>query len=423
MEKFIVPCRFDLMAKYLYVWARDKKISSLFFKELYHKHVETFNGCYEKPDHTIGDGLVHKKNIDDFFKAFNILIEDMKKNGYDKNYPIPMGNNGVICNGSHRLIVSYYYNIEPILKYYGNGNCIYNYKFFINRNDKSLSNLKQIYADTMALEYINHNNNLRTMIVWPIAYNKLEEKNSEFKKIIDEYGTIYYDKTVHLSKKGVSNLIEECYRGEEWIGGMFPNGSKGSNAKLEFCYQDAPTVCFLFCINDVEKLLEMKEKCRQLFGIGKHSVHTSDYYQDTFRITSSLLNKNSVQFLNNFKGIQSNTRNLLINYFNTIEKEKNDYCLTSSLILEMYGLRNAKDVDYLHKYDYQISNPNIGLHIGIWLSYYHENKDEIIYNPNYHFYFNGYKFATLDVIKRMKENRLEEKDKVDIKLINDSNIL
>ena len=36
----------------------------------------------------------------------------------------------------------------------------------------------------------------------------------------------------------------------------------------------------------------------------------------------------------------------------------------------------------------------------------------------YHFYFNGFKFATLEVIRKMKENRGEPKDINDIKLIN-----
>ena len=38
-------------------------------------------------------------------------------------------------------------------------------------------------------------------------------------------------------------------------------------------------------------------------------------------------------------------------------------------------------------------------HNGIWLSYYTKTKDDIIYNPDNHFYFNGFKFATLDIFK------------------------
>ena len=39
--------RFDLMAKYLYVKYKD--INSNFYKTLYHKHLITFNNCWEHP--------------------------------------------------------------------------------------------------------------------------------------------------------------------------------------------------------------------------------------------------------------------------------------------------------------------------------------------------------------------------------------
>ena len=47
-----------------------------------------------------------------------------------------------------------------------------------------------------------------------------------------------------------------------------------------------------------------------------------------------------------------------------------------------------------------------------------EKKDDIIYNPRFHFYSFGIKFASIDVVKSMKEHRNEEKDKVDVNLIN-----
>ena len=61
---------------------------------------------------------------------------------------------------------------------------------------------------------------------------------------------------------------------------------------------------------------------------------------------------------------------------------------------------------------------NIGIHDGKWLSYYQTDKDNIIYNPNNNFYFNGVKLATLDVVKKMKETRNEQKDRDDLKLFN-----
>ena len=52
-----------------------------------------------------------------------------------------------------------------------------------------------------------------------------------------------------------------------------------------------------------------------------------------------------------------------------------------------------------------------------WLSYYTKLKEDIIYNPENHFYFNGFKFASLNMIREMKKNRNELKDQSDLKLI------
>lgn len=145
----------------------------------------------------------------------------------------------------------------------------------------------------------------------------------------------------------------------------------------------------------------------------------SDYPHDTFRICSALLNDNSIHFLNNgTNDLSLQTKSLLEKYFNKIKDNNEDYCLTSSLILEMYNLRSAKDIDYLHKDNLRLQLDKIENHQDKWLTYYHKHKDEIIYNPQYHFYFNGFKFATIDVIKKMKENRNELKDLNDIQLIN-----
>ena len=75
---YLHPCRFDLMAKYLYVKAKDKNLKTDFFKELYHKHLLTFNGCREYPDKTKNEIGIAKENINDFINSFDNLIEDMK---------------------------------------------------------------------------------------------------------------------------------------------------------------------------------------------------------------------------------------------------------------------------------------------------------------------------------------------------------
>jgi len=414
-KTYISSCRFDLMAKYLYIKFKEKGIASNFYHELYCNHMTTFNNCNEFVDSEIPNQKP-KKCIEDFITSFDNLILSIKKNGFNSDYPITLGNNRVIVNGAHRLMVSYFYHKQPIFKSMNEpGNMGYNCDFFMNRG--VYPSLSPLYMDTMALEYIKHNPNIRTMILYPTVYP--HNKFGELVQIINQYAYIYYKKRINLTPNGVSNLIKEMYRGEDWIGGLFPKGfSPGGKAERCIGNNAFPTIILLLDMKDLSKCVELKEKCRNLFGLGKHSLHISDYTKDTFRIASSLLNENSIDYLN--KGtndISENTKRLLTQYFEKVGDDNEDYCLTSSIIMEMYGLRQAKDVDYLHICDKKIAINDAGIHDGKWLSYYHTHKHEIIYNTTNHFYFNGYKFANLYVIIKMKENRNEPKDQNDLELI------
>ena len=156
-------------------------------------------------------------------------------------------------------------------------------------------------------------------------------------------------------------------------------------------------------MNDVNKTIDMKNKCRSLFNKEKNSLHMTDFQKDTFRVASTLLNDNSIHFLNNKKKAISNKMQQHLNiYFQKVnELNKDDFCVTSSGILDMYGLRAANDIDYLHYSDLDIGLKYISPHKEKWLSYYHTHKHDIIYNPENYFYFNGFKFASLDCIKML----------------------
>ena len=346
-NSIITSHRFDLMAKYLYVKHFDKKIHTDFFVKLYKSHINTFNGCYEYPG--------TKNNIKQFIDSFDSLIESIKNNNFDKNFPIPIGINNVIINGAHRLVTSYYFKKSIYLNLQNKIGCDYNYSFFLNRRD--FPPLPPIYSDAMALEYININPNIRIMCIYPTAYN--QNKIAIIKNIISKYGYIYYEKTIQLNPNGFNNLIKELYRGEKWIGGLFPTGT---TEKTKLCFDNKPTTFFLVDMNDTNKLVEMKEKCRTLYTLNKHSLHISDYTNDTFRIASSILNKNSIHFLNNFHYVLPNNKILLTNYFKRENKvNKDDNC-----------------------FEWDTLNPVTNI--------------KYIYDPNYHFYFNGYKFTNLNTL-------------------------
>ena len=95
MNGIINQNRFDLMAKLLYIKNFEKNIHSIFYEKLYKEHINTLNKNWEYPG--------TKVKIEDFIESFNNLITSIKKKGFDKNFPIEVGNlNNTLKNGAHR---------------------------------------------------------------------------------------------------------------------------------------------------------------------------------------------------------------------------------------------------------------------------------------------------------------------------------
>ena len=85
----------------------------------------------------------------------------------------------------------------------------------------------------------------------------------------------------------------------------------------------------------------------------------------------------------------------------------------------MDGLREGNDLDYLHNSEEIQGHHLIHSHNEYGIGRYHTNRDNIIYNPENHFYYDDIKFASLEVVKKLKEVRMEQKDIRDIHLINE----
>jgi len=400
------PARFDMMAKHLFV--RHRKLRSCtFFEDLYRAHIKTFNGGNEKtpPKHT----------VDDFVESFQQLIESLGLNDFNSKYAIPLNAHGQICNGSHRLAACLCLGIKPVfslskdLVEQHNGR--YDYRFFLNRQTP-FPPLQRMYADEMALEYVRcDKSHTRSMIIYPVA-----SCTNELIRIVSKYAFVCYQKAVDLNAKGVNNLIKEAYRGEQWIGGMFPPGE--NRIKTQLCFkQGKPTILLVLRMHNTANTIQMKEECRNLFGLGKHSMHVTDAHVDTFRVASSILNENSVHFLNHGIG-DPEAKNLLLRYFDAVPNDqRHNFCITSSMILDLYGIRRAMDVDYLHPEVLDLKKKGIEPHAGKWLTFYPHESESIIFDPRLHFFFNGFKCASLAVMVEMKKRRNLPKDNQDIKLV------
>lgn len=110
---------------------------------------------------------------------------------------------------------------------------------------------------------------------------------------------------------------------------------------------------------------------------------------------------------------------------------KEEICIVGSAVLAALNIRSNKDLDIiiLHAKRDLIKNTEKNFSISTNVECVSKNwmrktnkqvsDDEIILNPENHFYKNGFKFCKLELLKARKKFSTREKDKKDLKEIND----
>ena len=396
--------RFDLIAKYIYAKHRELAVQCGWSARLYEEHIRVFN------NHIEGDGS-GKVGKDAFFKSYHEVLESIKRKGFDADESlIPISRDGVVIDGSHRVAACAIRGITAvsvILDDHPN----FDYRFFRDRG------LDTNWCDAIALEYCGLNQNAHIVVVYPSAVGKDEL----LEEILENDGSIFYRKDVRLNDRGSVNLIRQIYSKEEWLG-SWGNGFSGAQEKARNCFRsNNPLRVFAYETSDLDTARRVKQKIRDLYQIGNHSVHINDSQHETTNLAKIFFNDNSVHFLNNARQKNfSNFFRLFSTYRDWISGaslSKDSFCVDGSSVMSVYGIREAADLDFLHFGHDHITGPVPLINCHNSEAHHHTvARDEIIFDPNNHFFYEGVKFASLDVVRKMKENRAEGKDRHDIAL-------
>lgn len=400
--------RFDLAFKLLYLELKEQKLQ--FIKDIYEEHIRAFSlGKFTEP----GNG--NKNNIDKFFDEFNSIYEDIKRHGFNNSKTlIPLSKRGYLLNGAHRVSSAIFLNksVDTIKVDFVDPK--FDYKFFYKRNVDGL------ILDIVATKFVEYAENTYIAFIWPIAQGKDEELENIIPNIV-------YRKNIYLNPNGAHNLISQIYYGEDWLGDI-DNNFAGSIGKSKECFlNDSDVKVIVFQASSLDVVLMVKENVRKLFNVGKHSIHITDTKEEAIRVARVVFNDNGVHFLNYAKPNKYKSTHIKLDKFKSFIKENkinsSDVVLDSGMVLSLYGIREARDIDFLisdkfSKLKYQ--DKELECH-DEELEYHDEEKNNIIYNPNYYFYFNEIKFISFNQLYRMKKNRAEKNK--DIKDVNDYKIM
>ncbi|MBL1457965.1 MAG: hypothetical protein COA34_008900 [Methylophaga sp.] len=395
--------RLDLAFKLLYLEHKSNCIT--FAEEIYREHIEALTlGSYKEP------GNSEKNSAQSFIDEFEHTFHAISSMGFDQNQSIIPLSSGSIVNGAHR-IASAIVAGKPVacVNIETEAHC-YDYKFFYNRNVRTSS------IEAAVSQFIEKAPNVHIALIWPSAIGHEKE-------LISLIPNIIYRKDINLTGKGAKNLLINVYHSESWLG-SYVNQFKGVQGKLVECFKTTnPLRAIAFQANTHEEVLLIKEKIRALYKLGKHSIHTTDTATEALRVSRILFNDNGVHFLNyaepykysdNFSEIKK-----VHQFLKYSGLKPDDILIDGSLILSLYGIRKNQDIDYLTVREViketlpilNINNHNEEAH------YHGQEKNTLIANPKFHFYYEGIKFISFEQLYKMKKNRGEIKD------INDCNMM
>lgn len=392
--------RFDLAVKLLYL--HNRKYNDAFSRRIYDEHIRSIShGTFKEA------GNDQKNSLDSFVDTFNELYLSIKDSGFDeKKSLIPLSKNGTIINGAHRVACAIALNTQVKCVKVDTVDHFYDYKFFLDRG------LNQGMLDAAATKFIETGTNVYIAIIWPAAKGDLLAVESLIPNII-------YKKQAYLSANGGANLISIVYQGCNWLG-KSAQGFPGVGAKLVECFSGPnPVTAIAFQAPTLTAVQEIKDEIRNVFGIGKHSVHINDTNEEAITTARMLFNDNAIHFLNyaNPSKFQStfDKINTFKDFVKTNEITSTPFVLDAGIVLSLYGLREADDIDYLYVGENSITPEwkNVNHHKDS-LQYHEVSETELVMDPANYFYFDDIKFVAFSQLYRLKSNRMQAKDKNDL---------
>lgn len=210
---------------------------------------------------------------------------------------------------------------------------------------------------------------------------------------------------------------------------------------------------------DALKNLYITTKCkreiRKAVGI-EYAMHINDFHFESIEVGNIVFNENSIDFIKNSKCHGSNFNNFK-RFMNDLKyKYKNfldSIVIYNSAVLSAYGLRDCSDIDFLHdprvvvprNLDSNLSNQNMYFKRGYVIIEDYMGKhfiledspqayndlnlddakcfrvkisiDDLLFNPEYYFYYDGIKYATIKFMHYFKNKRGRPKDIKDVRLM------
>jgi len=400
--------RLDVFARTDFARRRIAGQSDSWSRSLYREWLLTSGTGKEMEDGT-------KISVQDYFRSFESVIDSIEANGFDARLGAIPVRNGVLANGAHRFAVSLVTNQQILIAETNEPTGIYDY-----RSMKKLG-LSPVFIDAMAMSLIQATAKVRGIIIFGEAKSVVDQIEKEIRKTAG----IIIRKRIGLTAIGRRRIVEIAYGHNDWW-----DQTELLEKMTAERFHDCPSHCdVIFTLeSDVNSLQDRKERLRTLLPdqTFERKLHGSDFYFDSVYLAECVLNANSLLFLN-FAPIGSECRILEMlggpnPQFRPWSTEQ-DWCIDGSSVLELFGLRQANDIDFLSVEGSKVPEniQKLGNNHSEAYSRGQINPFEIINDPRNHLIYKGLKFISPSALLLNKFGENDPKSVSDVQLIVSTN--
>lgn len=347
-----------------------------------------------------------KFSIDDYESEYVSVIDSLMHHGFDPEISrVPVGRAGLI-NGAHRVAASLALGIPVEIESSNAPQSTH-----LGYRGLLASGLSQDTVEYMVWRYVQNKQNSRVLVFSNVSRQLFEKSVSKLRSILVNQ-ELYYS-GLALSEIGKRRLVGLCYGHLDWwtdslVEKLFAERHLGREQENFFVIFDAESPG-----QEQEIKQTLRRQLSKSLGLDRQ-IHGSDSHFETLRLVEPLLNRNSRQFLN-FSPLGSEKRILEKVFacgFSSDLRENQQWCIDGSATLELFGIRNARDVDYVSL------NPVTGvggadLHNSEYFAF-PTSFEEIIFDPRKHLRIEGLKFISLPALVEQKVIRGETKDNNDV---------
>ena len=402
IEKFDLV---DIDSVELLTWNRFDLAFKLLYLELYKLHkplaIEVYK--YDIYSQTLGEfsefGNDEKSNFNEYISAFNIIIEDIKVNGFNSDKSlIPISSDFSILNGAHRTAALIFLNKKVNCVNTHLNPLIIDYNYFYERK------VPQKILGFVAQTFIEFSPNTYIAFLWPSG-NKLKSS-----QVVEIFKKVIYKREIRLNANGAFNLLIELYKHMDWSGNE-KNSFRPIKNKLIECFKTFDSFeVVAFQAESIDHVRLIKEKVRCILGNGYSSIHITDTYEEAVRISKIVFNLNGINFLNlaspyHFKTTISSLKKQH-NFFDSNNINIKRSLIIGDTISALVGEANEGEFKFLYDFEPKSSKDIFILSFDNQFPLSNYSLKTIIHDPNFYFWYNGLKFLSFQYYKKKLTNDL-----------------